>query len=212
MAKHAGKINAMHIDRVWRAIPTQLAQSHDATTQRFRFKGVVPGIDRYARLANVIDWLDNAGLILKAPITHQASMPLSAYTKDNVFKLFLFDVGILGAMSGLHPKTLLEYDYGTYKGYFAENFVAQCLHQQGVPLFSWQEGRAEIEFLDTRGGEMIPIEVKSGSVTHAKSLSQYRKKYQPAQSIIYSAKAEYYDVKTQTHYLPLYMAGSIAAV
>src|SRR3990167_2185726 len=125
VAKHAGKVNAMHIDRVWRAVPSQLAQSQNGSAKRFQFKGIISGVDRYQRLANVIDWLLAAELIIKIPIIEHVELPLMAYTEESHFKLYLFDVGILGALLDLPPKAILAYDYGTYKGYFAENFVAQ---------------------------------------------------------------------------------------
>ncbi len=216
IAKHSGKINAMHIDRVWQAIPAQLAKVQESSSQRFRFKDVVPGIDRFSRLANVIDWLINAGLILKSSIVSSGAIPLSAYAEEGFFKLFIFDTGLLGAMMGLAPKTLLDQTYGTYKGYFAENFVAQSLVASEVlgitddpKLFTWQEGTAEVEFLCEIAGEIIPIEVKSGSHTHAKSLSQFSQKYAPPYRVIYSAKNFYLDQNSKTQWIPLYLAGAV---
>jgi hypothetical protein len=87
IAKHSGKVNAMHIARVWQAIPNQLAQSQDGSAKRFQFKGVVPGIDRYQRLASVFDWLSAAELIIKVPIIEQVELPLMAYTQESQFKV-----------------------------------------------------------------------------------------------------------------------------
>lgn len=156
---------------------------------------------------NVIDWLEATHLVIKVPIINSAQLPFSAYSKENTFKLFLFDVGILGAMSNLQPKTILDYDYGTYKGYFAENFVAQMFLTAGVrQLYSWRENTAEIEFLRDINGNVIPIEVKSGWITKAKSLAVFSEKYQPTYRIIYSAKNLYCDQQLRTHYYPIYMA------
>ena len=47
IAKHSGKVNAMHIDRIWRSIPSQLASSVDGSSKRFQFHNVIEGIDRY---------------------------------------------------------------------------------------------------------------------------------------------------------------------
>jgi len=208
MAKHSGKVNAMHLDRLWRAVPTQLAQQQNGTAAKFKFKNIIPNINRYSRLVNTIDWLDHAGLIIKAPIAHKAALPLSAYTKENTFKLFMFDVGILGAMSGLSPKTIIKYDYGTYKGYFAENFVAQEFLSSGVEqIVSWQEGSAEIEFLRDIGGKLLPVEVKSGHITQAKSLKAFGEKYKPEYKTIFSAKNLYINTDTEQHFYPLYLAG-----
>ena len=148
MAKHSGKINAMHIDRVWKAVPNQLASAQDGSAAKFKFRGIIPGVDRYSQLVGPIDWLEAAGLIIKVKITNSGQLPFSAYTKENAFTLYMFDVGMLGAVSGLSPKTILDYDYGTYKGYFAENFVAQEFVNKGMrALYSWHENRSELEFL-----------------------------------------------------------------
>ena len=81
---------------------------------------------------------------------------------------------MLGAISNLPPKTILDYDYGSYKGYFAENFVAQeflCAGEREI--YSWRERKAEVEFLRQIEGEVLPIEIKSGWVTQAKSLKVF---------------------------------------
>lgn len=208
IAKHAGKVNAMHIDRVWQAVPTQLATTQNGSANKFKFKGVVPGVDRYRRLVNVIDWLVNAGLIIKVKVVDTSQSPLSAYAKDSSFKLFIFDVGLLGAMSGIAPALILKYDYGSYKGYFAENFVCQELYcVDSKPLYSWQEKTAEIEFLKEFNGSIIPIEVKSGSSTRAKSLKVYAAKYQPNAQVILSANKKPESKSANMVRLPLYMTG-----
>lgn len=207
IAKHAGKVNSMHIDRVWSAVSAQLSAAHDGHSEKFTFKNVVPGVHRYSRLVNVIDWLEATHLVIKVPIINNASLPFFAYTKENTFKLLLFDVGILGAMSDLPAKTILDYDCGTYKGYFAENFVAQMFLASDVEqLFSWRENTAEIEFLREVNGEKIPVEVKSGSITKAKSLKVFSEKYHPTYSVIFSAKNLYCDQQLKTHYYPIYLA------
>lgn len=207
IAKHAGKVNAMHIDRVWRDIPNQLALSQDGSAKRFQFKGIVPGIDRYQRLANVFDWLNAAELIIKVPIVEQVELPLSAYIEESRFKLYLFDIGILGALANLPPQSILEYDYGTYKGYFAENFIAQEFIAKGMShLYGWQDNRAEIEFLYTMDNYIIPIEVKSGWVTRSQSLNKYAEKYHPRYRATFSAKSFHIDLAHAYHRYPLYMA------
>ena len=125
MAKHSGKVNALHIERVFKSVPNQLQKAHDGSSSKFKFKGVIPGVSHYNRLMGAIDWLEAAGLVFKVSIVNSGKLPFKAYTKENTFKLLLFDIGILGSMSGLSPQVILDYDYGSFKGFFAENFVAQ---------------------------------------------------------------------------------------
>jgi len=189
IAKHSGKINSMHIERVWASTASQLQNEHDGTAPKFRFSEVVKGNKKFSVLEGAIDWLSACGLILKCPIVNTSKLPLSAYTKENMFKLFFFDVGLLGAISGLQPSTIMGYDYGSYKGYFAENFVMQELSGNGFnKLYNWREVTAEVEFLLEHNSEIIPIEVKSGWITQAKSLNVYMQKYTPRVSVVASAK------------------------
>lgn len=209
MAKHSGKINAMHLDRLWHSIPEQLGKSHDGSAKKFIFKDAVAGLNRYDRLAGAIDWLEKAGLIIKVLIANSGKLPFSAYSQENTFKLFHFDIGILGAVSNLEPREIFAQDYGSYKGYFAENFVAQeflCSRQK--QLYSWQENTAEVEFLQQVDGKAVPIEVKSGGVTHAKSLHIFAAKYHSPFRVILSANAIQVNEQTGVHRYPLYLAGT----
>lgn len=210
MAKHAGKQNAMHLERVLQSVVSQLGQSEEGSASKFRFQGVVPGISHYSRLAGAIDWLLAIGLLQKIRITNCGRPPLMGYTKENRFKLALFDVGMLGAMARLHPKAILEEDYGSYKGYFAENFVAQELVAAGRrELYAWQEREAEVEFLLDMEGAIIPVEVKSGRVVKAKSLTVFCSKYLPPYRLILSARPLESDQEGQIHRLPLYLTSRI---
>ncbi len=114
---------------------------------------------------------------------------------------------MLGALSGLAPKTILEYQYGTYKGYFAENLVIQeFVSTHCKDLYSWQEGRSEVEFVRNIEGDSLPIEVKSGNVAHAKSLQKFVEKYRSKYRTIMSGRPFKIDVRNGVHCYPLYLA------
>jgi uncharacterized protein len=207
MAKHSGKQNAMHLERLWRHVPAQLAKQQDGSSARFKFKGIIPGIKRYSMLGGSIDWLKTAGLIMKVPIVNCGKLPFSAYAAENNFKLYVFDVGILGALSQLPPKVILDYGYGSYQGYFAENFVAQEFNCSGAKeLYCWRESTAEVEFLREKDGEVLPVEIKSGWVTQAKSLRIFAKKYEPRYRTILSANNLFIDKVNKVRRYPLYLA------
>lgn len=207
MAKHSGKQNAMHIERIWRNIPSQLAKDQNGSVPKYSFKDVIPGINRYSRLAGPIDWLSTTGLIIKTYIVNKGELPFSAYSKENNFKITLFDTGILGALCDLPPKSILDYEYGTYKGYFAENFVAQEFLYSGVKqLYSWKENTSEVEFLREVDGKIIPVEIKSGWVTQAKSIKVFSEKYHPPYRTIMSAHTLHIDPHHKVHCYPLYLA------
>ena len=207
IAKHSGKVNAMHIERLWRNVPAQLARSMDGSASKFKFKDAVPGYRGYERLAAPISWLESAGLIIRTSLIENAVIPLGSNIKENRFKLYFLDVGLLGAIIHLSPKVLMDFDFGSYKGYIAENFVAQELLAAGYQdLFCWEGRTSEVEFLIESGSQIIPIEVKSGNVTKSKSLTVYEGRYHPERSIVFSGK----NVKStnQRTYLPIYSIGS----
>lgn len=118
------------------------------------------------------------------PIDCQPNAPLSALSKDNIFKLFFFDIGLLGHLLGLTYKEHLDQSFN-YKGFIAENFVQNERIAIGInPSYSWEYARSEIECLEKLDdGEIIPIEVKSGKRTRAKSLMVYKQRYNPSITI-----------------------------
>ena len=208
IAKHSGKTNAQHIERLWRNVPVQLARTQDGSAPKFRFKDAVPGLRGYERLSSPLGWLENARLVLRTSIVHRAETPLSGFTRDNRFKQYYFDVGLLSTVTNIDPTIILQYDYGSYKGYVAENFVAQELRATGVrDLFCWEGRTSEVEFLLETPSGIIPVEVKSGWITQSKSLNVFEKRYHPRQSAILSAG----NVKRQGSrlYTPLYAASRL---
>jgi len=207
IAKHSGKVNAMHIRRIWQSVPEQLASSQDGSAKKFKFRDAVPGIDRYSKLVDAIDWLENAGLIIKIHIVSDSKIPLISHKKENSFKLVLFDVGILGAMCNLDPITLLSHNYGSYKGYFAENYAAQAFtYKDHHDLYCWEGKTSEVEFVRQIHGDLIPFEIKSGFVTQSKSLKVYQEKYHPPYRVILSAKKMTIDTIHHVHNYPLYLS------
>lgn len=209
IAKHSGKTNALHIERLWRNITHQLARSQDGSAPKFRFKDAVPGIRGYERLASPMSWLEKAGLILRTSIVERAETPLSGYSRENRFKQYFFDVGLLGVLSGIDPARFLAYEIKNYKGYIAENFVARELRSSGISaLFCWAGRTSEVEFLLESAEGIIPIEVKAGSITKSKSLKVFEERYKPKLSVILSARN--IDSHGLRMHVPIYLTGFLS--
>ncbi len=209
-AKHSGKTNSIHIVSVFENIPMQLSAQVDASTKRYHFNHVIPGKKSFAQLQGPIDWLEGAGLIIKVHVCNRAEIPLKAFCKLNLFKLLVFDIGLLGAMLNLPVKSVLEQDFGITKGYLAENFVAQEFLAGGYDeLYSWAERNSEIEFLTVMDGAIVPVEVKAGHRTQAKSLHQFILKYSPQTAIKLAANP--FSRSGHVITLPLYLAGNLAS-
>ena len=183
--KYCGKQSSLDLNRVFQNVPVQLDRSMDGSARRFRFKDVLPRKNRYAQLCGPIDWLESARLISRCYLLDcRPAVPLRSLVRENVFKLFLLDVGLAGHMLGLSYRWQIDQEFA-YKGFIAENFVQNELLARGMPTsYAWDQGQAEVEFLyQTVSGSVIPVEVKSGSRTRARSLWAYREKYRPEQTL-----------------------------
>ncbi|MCF6226173.1 MAG: ATP-binding protein [Xanthomonadales bacterium] len=208
--KYSNKISAQHIQAVFKNIPLQLSKNIDDSVNRFKFKSVIEKKNRYQDLAGPINWLESCRLLSRChPINCKPSSPLAAIAKDNIFKLFLFDVGLLGYMLGLSYKEHRDQGFN-YKGYIAENFVQnELIVQAGSPTYSWEYARSEVEFLyKCDDGSIVPVEVKSGKRTRAKSLGVYVDRYHPQTTIKLIGSTGSLENKSAL-VLPLYYASKI---
>jgi predicted AAA+ superfamily ATPase len=204
--KYAGLVDATIIESVFNSIPAQLSLVSDESVKRFKFKNVHERKARYTDFETAIHWLKRCRLALaNYPIEGQLKLPLAANKKENLVKLFLFDVGLLNHMLGNSYKAIKQQDY-EYKGYVAENFVQQELAAIGIdPSYSWNDALAEIEFiLATDEGKIVPVEVKSGKRTRAKSLASYIEKCTPSKTFKLTG-TQGSSAQEQTHIvMPLY--------
>lgn len=181
-AKHAPPNEIMKITTVWKQVHRQLAKEN----KKFIFAAIRKSV-RGRDYEEAIQWLSDAGLIHKSYLVESPKFPLSAYANNNIFKIFLSDVGLLGAQSNLSPQTIIDGDilFTEFKGALTENFVVQELiaTQQREPYYWTSEGMAEIDFLIQQDHEILPLEVKAGSSQKKKSLLVYNQKYAPAKLI-----------------------------
>ena len=134
---------------------------------------------------------------------------MNAFTVENRFKLYLFDIGILGALAQLHPNNIYKENdlFATFKGSFCENFVAQEFLYAGCgKLYSWISNTAEIEFLHTIEGVVLPIEVKAGHSGKLKSLNVFAERYKVPYRTRISARNLEFNQSARIHNYPLYLA------
>ena len=185
-SKHPPVEEISRINLVWDNIPAQLAKEN----KKFIYGHLKKG-SRAKDFESAISWLVNAGTIYKVTRINNASIPVRGFEDSNAFKLYTLDVGLLGAMAGLNPQTLLDGNtlFGQYKGALTEQYVLQqlkCMEDISVHYWSSDAGTAEVDFVIQRGGHIIPIEVKAEENLKAKSLKSYREKYRPALSLRFS--------------------------
>jgi len=138
-----------------------------------------------------LDWLKNAGLVLKCEKTKEGKISLKNYVDMLSYKVYMSDVGLLNAKSAV-PKNIVLTGSGfgaEAKGAMTENYTAQELIFNGHPLYYWESsGKAEIDFLLQSDEGVIPIEVKAAENVQSKSLKEFVKRYSPPYSIRISGK------------------------
>lgn len=176
-AKHAPQEHIMKINQVWNAIPSQLAKEN----KKFIYSAIREG-GRAKEFEVALQWLMEAGLIYKVPLISTPKIPLSAYADLNAFKVYLVDVGLLGAMSKLSAKTMIHENelFQEFRGAITENYVVQGLTSSQYSLFYWtSEGKAELDFIVEQDDFIYPLEVKSGNSSKKKSLRVYGDTYHP---------------------------------
>lgn len=204
--KHAEKHEVMKIMAIWDSVPRQLAKEN----KKFIFSAIKKSA-RARDFETALQWLKSAGLILKVNWIAAPKLPLDAYADKDVFKVFLLDVGLLGAMSKLDPRIILEGDqlFQEFKGALVENFVATELHDRHFDaLYYWSsEGIAEVDFIVFSEHQVFPLEVKAGFSTKKKSLSVYDAKFgkeEGASLILSRASLRNFDYSGKLINYPLY--------
>ena len=167
-SKHVPKETLPKVNIVWEAIPSQLAKEN----KKFIYSAIKKG-SRAKDFENAIQWLLDAGLVYKVPRVVKIEKPLKFYEDFDSFKLFVVDLGLLGAMVQVSPKDVLVNTkaFTEYKGCFTEQYVLQELITlgQNVYYYSKENSTLEIDFIIQKD-DVYPIEVKAEENLRSKSL------------------------------------------
>ena len=172
-SKHAPAIEVPRIRMVWQSVPAQLSKEN----RKFVY-GVVKEGARAKDFELAIEWLKDAGLIYKVNRSKKGQLPLAAYEDFSAFKIFMSDIGLMGAMSKLPAQSLLSGNalFSDFKGALTEQYVMQQLKtNSNLAIYYWSadSSRGEIDFLLQRDCDIIPVEVKAEENLQAKSLRSF---------------------------------------
>ncbi|MBL7816227.1 MAG: ATP-binding protein [Saprospiraceae bacterium] len=202
-SKHAEKTEAIRINYVWDAIPSQLAKEN----KKFIYQTIRQGA-RAREYENALIWLEQAGLIYRVPLCKKPEFPLSFYSDLSAFKIYMLDIGLLRYQTKLDPLLFKEGNrlFTEFKGALTENYILQSLTAQFDSSFSYwtSDSIAEIDFLLQYRDKILPIEVKSGESIRSKSLAYYAKQYNPVLKIRYSLKN--LEANADTLNIPIFLA------
>lgn len=184
--KHVDAKNLPRIRMVWQSIPIQLAKEN----KKFFFGQIKKGA-RSSDFEIAIQWLMDSGLIYKVNRVNEPHMPLKAYINMSAYKLFILDIGLLGALSDLPAKTILEKDeiFVEFKGAFTEQYVLQqliCDTQYTPYYYGTDKSTFEQDFMIQMEDRIVPIEVKAEGNVYSQSLKAYCEKYHPKKAVRFS--------------------------
>ncbi|MBP5156278.1 MAG: DUF4143 domain-containing protein [Treponema sp.] len=135
-----------------------------------------------------IQWLCDAGLVYKVHKVSKPAVPLKSYVSFTEFKLFMNDIGLLGALSELDKESVLDGNdiFVEFKGALTEQYVLQELvatTTYSMYYYSGEKSTFETDFLIQKGKNVIPIEVKAEENLKSKSLRAYCDKFNPARAV-----------------------------
>lgn len=182
---------------VLRSIPDQLKKDN----KKFQY-GLLGRGRRAKEYEGSIQYLVNNQILYRSYKIKSVKSPLSSCREMESFKLYLPDDGLLYSMLHLSMKTLLADE--KLKETLYENHIAKTLMEAGYALYYYQsDGKAEVNFvIQNRMGEVIPIEIATRSMSKAKSLSIFMKKFTVKQA--YRITENNFSTKKEVRYLPIY--------
>ena len=201
-SKHPPKEIVQRMQLLWSTVPSQLAKENK--------KFVYTAVRKSARARDfetAIQWLCSAGMTHKVTRISKGELPLKGFEDADSFKLYVLDIGLHGAMSGLNASTLTGGNavFKQYKGAMTEQFVLQELQMfSDIQIFYWTPdvGTAEMDFVIELEGQVIPIEVKAETNLKAKSIAVFVKQNHP-EKVIRMSMGNYSDGEVVVD-LPLY--------
>lgn len=205
IAKYALNQDKIKAKQCFLSIPRQLSKEN----HKFQYS-VVEKKATARKFTSSLDWLHNAGLIDFAYNVNSPWFPLKAHVKEDQFRVYLCDIGLLVAMYGYQLKIALLSDAleGPAKGSIYESLVADILAKRGEELYYYkkEDSTLEIEFILERDCKLVPVEVKARKGS-TRSLNELLKMDNIERG--YKLTAQNTGVVEKKITLPLYMAAII---
>lgn len=202
ISKHLGRTETEYALAAWQSIPAHLGREN----KKFVFSHIAQGA-RAQNYRSGITWLTQAGIATLVRRVSKPGIPLSPYANDTAFKLFLVDVGLLGAMAQLDKETVIGGNkiFYEFKGSLTEQYVCQQLVSDcGVTPHYWSARNSvgEIDFLAQKGSSVFAIEVKAEENLRARSLRAFKEAHPEIKALRFSLSG--YREQEWMRNIPLY--------
>lgn len=186
ISKHLSRTETEYALAAWKSIPTHLGREN----KKFVFSHIAEGA-RARNYRSGITWLSQAGIATIVRRISKPGIPLAPYADDAAFKLFLVDVGLLGAMAQLDKETVVGGNgiFEEFKGSLTEQYVCQQLVSDcGLVPYYWsaENSSGEIDFLVQRRNSVFAIEVKAEENLRSKSLRAFKESHPDVEAVRFS--------------------------
>lgn len=200
--KYANKNDKIKILECFDSITSQLSKEN----KKFQFSKIKKGA-KSRDYESCIEWLIEAGIVVKCNNLQQLELPLDGNKIDDCFKIYMQDIGLLTSMFEEGTQfDILNNKLWTYKGAIFENLAADILSKMGKKLYYYRKDSGlEIDFVIRYKNQCIPVEIKS-TTGNAKSLKTILKN-KNIYHIDYAMKFGDYNVGIENNLqtFPLYM-------
>ena len=177
IAKHAKGKEKQYVRMCYDAVPKQLAKE----LKKFQYSSVEKGQTR-RKYGGSVQWLKDSEIVNACYNIREPYLPLMANAKEDQFKLYINDTGLLCCMYGYETKLAILNDTirGNARRGIYENIISECLIKRGYTFYYYKpDSEHEIEFLIEKDGEVIPVEVKAGN-NPTPSLNSYIEDFSPS--------------------------------
>ena len=167
-SKHIPANQLSKVRMVWESIPSQLAKEN----KKFTYSALKKG-GRAKEFEEAIQWLSNAGLAHKVNKVAKLAMPLKHYEEADAFKLYINDMGLLGAMADVPAKQILvdNHIFTEYKGSFTEQYIIQQALSCKVKPYYYTNDNSSVEIdMVIQTDDVHPVEIKAEENVKSKSL------------------------------------------
>ena len=207
VSKHLGRAETEYALAAWRSIPSHLGREN----KKFVFSHIAKGA-RARNYQSGITWLTQAGITTLVRRISKPGIPLAPFADDTAFKLFLVDVGLLGAMARLDKEAVVGGSeiFEEFKGSLTEQYVCQQLVSDcGLTPYYWsaENSSGEIDFLVQSANSVYAIEVKAEENLRAKSLRAFKGAHPEIKSVRFSLSG--YREQDWMRNVPLYAMSNI---
>lgn len=205
IASHAKSAEKVKVKACYDSIPRQLAKEN----KKFKYSEVERK-STARKYEDSVHWLHDSNLVYICYNITEPYLPLMANERENEFKLYVNDTGLLCAMYGFNTKLAVLNGTlkGNAKGGIYENLIAETLIKNGYTLHYYKKSDStlEIEFLIEKNGEVLPVEVKSGN-TQTASLNGFMREIKPSVAYkLIDGNVGFADGKfTVPHYMALFI-------